>query len=182
MCFWHAHVDKGAWNHIWTSLPVWKIMYRWVWPKHWNKVWVFSLCIISYTYFSFLLYANILTSLGQGGKPNLRRALGYSSKLEMAFLATTVFNMKPTNTVVSLKNRIQDRKPLSIYILRTSVLFAFIIYVNNKCVLLSWLQIINGLKTHYVGRIIKQNSCSLIKRSPPVVSSVPATECQRRSL
>ena len=100
-------------------------------------MWVFSLCIISYTYFSFLLYANILTSLGQGGKPNLRRALGYSSKLEMAFLATTVFNMKPTNTVVSLKNRIQDRKPLSIYILRTSVLFAFIIYVNNKCVLLS---------------------------------------------
>lgn len=67
-------------------------------PSIGMKWWVLSLCIISYTHFSFLLYANILTSLGQGGKPNLRRALGYSSKLEMACPATTVFNMKPANT------------------------------------------------------------------------------------
>lgn len=152
-----------------------------MWPKYWNEAWVLSLCIISDTRFSFLLYASILTSLGQGGKPNLRRALGYSSKLEMAFPVTTVFNMKPVNTCGFFREWDSGQAAsfnLS-YVLQYYLRVLYT-YINNKCVL-SWLQIINGLKTHYVGRIIKQNLYTLIKWSPPGVSSVPATECQRRS-
>lgn len=62
-----------------------RIMYMKCDPSIGIKCGSFPLCIISDTRFSFLLYASILTSLGQGGKPNPRRTLGQSKTWKWLF-------------------------------------------------------------------------------------------------